>query len=87
VLFYVFHRLFNPKELNMLISGDGEGGSGGVDVEDLRQYVRYSGGYSEESTTVKLFWKVKILRQVVEAADLRCINHKTCFVLLFQSGS
>ncbi|GAX84732.1 hypothetical protein CEUSTIGMA_g12154.t1 [Chlamydomonas eustigma] len=51
-------RLFNPKELNMLISGDGEDGSGGVDVEDLKLYVRYSGGYTEESTTVKLFWKV-----------------------------
>ena len=46
----------------MLISGgaeDGTWGAGaGFDVEDLRQYVRYSGGYREDSSTVKLFWKV-----------------------------
>jgi|LauGreSBDMM110SN_4_FD.fasta_scaffold10378_5 ubiquitin-protein ligase E3 C len=52
-------RLFNPKELNMLLSGGGEdGASGTIDVDDLRRYVRYSGGYREDSTTVKLFWKV-----------------------------
>ena len=45
----------------MLISGGGEdgfGAGGGFDVDDLRQYVRYSGGYHDDSTTVKLFWKV-----------------------------
>ena len=57
----IFHRLFNPKELNMLISGGGEDGLGSVDVEDLKLYVRYSGGYREDSTTVKLFWKVGTL--------------------------
>ena len=45
----------------MLLSGGGEDGAlGTIDVEDLRQYVRYSGGYREDSTTVKLFWKVCI---------------------------
>ena len=48
----------------MLISGGGEDGVGAVDVEDLKQYVRYSGGYREDSTTVKLFWKVGTLSSI-----------------------
>ena len=48
-------RLFNPREFNELISG-GEGS--GVDVADMRQWVRYSGGYTGSSSAIKLFWKV-----------------------------
>ncbi len=33
-----FVRLFNPKELNMLLSGGHEDGSGSVDIDDLRRY-------------------------------------------------
>lgn len=48
-------RLFNPKEVNELLSG-GEGG--GMDAEDMRAHAIYSGGYGPDSSTVKLFWKV-----------------------------
>ena len=48
-------RLFNPKEVNELLSG-GEGG--GVDAEDMQRHATYSGGYSADSQTIKLFWKV-----------------------------
>lgn len=55
---HTWRRLFNPKELNQLLSGGSDDGSSAMDVEDLRRHVRYSGGYTEDSTTVKLFWKV-----------------------------
>ncbi|CAD7704872.1 unnamed protein product [Ostreobium quekettii] len=48
-------RLFSPKELNALLSG-GEGVD--VDVENMKSFTKYSGGYSESSATVKLFWHV-----------------------------
>ncbi|GIL94061.1 hypothetical protein Vretimale_394 [Volvox reticuliferus] len=56
-------RLFNPREFNQLLSGataDGPGGSGAMplDVGDMRRWARYSGGYSADSATVKLFWRV-----------------------------
>jgi hypothetical protein len=50
-------RLFNPKEVNELLSG-GEGG--GVDAADMQRHAMYSGGYSAESQTIKLFWKVRL---------------------------
>eukprot|EP00955_Chlamydomonas_euryale_P105996 365674-Chlamydomonas_euryale.AAC.13 len=53
-------RLFNPRELNELISGGGDEGLGGADIDDLRAHTRYSGGYHEDSTAVKLFWKVAL---------------------------
>ena len=56
---HTWRRLFNPKELNQLLSGGSDDGSSAMDVEDLRRHVRYSGGYTEDSTTVKLFWKVR----------------------------
>ncbi|WIA29294.1 hypothetical protein OEZ86_011799 [Tetradesmus obliquus] len=48
-------RMFSPSEINQLISG---GQGGGVDVEDMARYVKYSNGYSESSATVKMFWRV-----------------------------
>ena len=48
-------RLFNPKEVNELLSG-GEGG--GVDAQDMQRHATYSGGYSADSQTIRLFWKV-----------------------------
>jgi len=47
--------LFSPKELNEVVGG---GTAGDLDVEDMRSHTKYSGGYSESSSTVKLFWKV-----------------------------
>eukprot|EP01018_Ginkgo_biloba_P039591 Gb_22218 [translate_table: standard] len=46
--------LFNAREFNQLLSG----GEHDFDVDDLRNNTRYTGGYSESSRTVKLFWEV-----------------------------
>ncbi|XP_057818767.2 E3 ubiquitin-protein ligase UPL7 isoform X1 [Cryptomeria japonica] len=46
--------LFNAQEFNQLLSG----GEHDFDVDDLKSNTRYSGGYSESSRTVKLFWEV-----------------------------
>ncbi|OVA19458.1 HECT [Macleaya cordata] len=46
--------IFNASEFNQLLSG----GSHDIDVDDLRDNTRYTGGYSEGSRTVKLFWEV-----------------------------
>ena len=48
-------RLFNPKELNALLTG-GEGLD--VDIEDLRQQTSYKSGYSEYSLVIRSFWRV-----------------------------
>lgn len=34
------------------------GGDHDIDVDDLRKNTQYTGGYSEGSRTVKLFWEV-----------------------------
>ncbi|KAK2965376.1 hypothetical protein RJ640_024118 [Escallonia rubra] len=47
-------KLFNASEFNQLLSG----GKHDIDVDDLKNYTRYSGGYTEGSRTVKLFWEV-----------------------------
>ncbi|XP_039062914.1 LOW QUALITY PROTEIN: E3 ubiquitin-protein ligase UPL7-like [Hibiscus syriacus] len=47
-------KLFNASEFNQLLSG----GDHDIDVDDLRNNTRYTGGYSEGSRTVKLFWEV-----------------------------
>ncbi|XP_030453774.2 E3 ubiquitin-protein ligase UPL7-like [Syzygium oleosum] len=47
-------KLFNATEFNQLLSG----GYHDIDVDDLRSNTRYTGGYSEGSRTVKLFWEV-----------------------------
>ena len=48
-------RLFNQAEVNELLSG---GATGGADPQDMRSHAVYSGGYSPDSRTVKLFWQV-----------------------------
>ncbi|XP_051152386.1 E3 ubiquitin-protein ligase UPL7 [Andrographis paniculata] len=47
-------KLFNASEFNQLLSG----GDYDIDVDDLRKNTHYTGGYSEGSRTVKLFWEV-----------------------------
>ncbi|KAL8245218.1 hypothetical protein R6Q59_011476 [Mikania micrantha] len=47
-------RLFNAGEFNQLLSG----GNHDIDVDDLRNNTQYTGGYTEGSRTVKLFWEV-----------------------------
>ncbi|KAK9079365.1 hypothetical protein SSX86_001036 [Deinandra increscens subsp. villosa] len=46
-------RLFNAGEFNQLLSG----GNHDIDVDDLRNNTRYTGGYTEGSRAVKLFWE------------------------------
>ena len=48
-------RLFNPAEANELLSG---GDSGGADADDMRAHATYSGGYTETSRTIVMFWQV-----------------------------
>lgn len=47
-------KLFNATEFNQLLSG----GNYDIDVDDLRNNTRYTGGYSEGNRTVKIFWEV-----------------------------
>lgn len=47
-------QMFNNKELQVLISG----AEIPVDVDDLKQYTKYSGGYTDDHPTIKIFWKV-----------------------------
>ncbi|KAK4776106.1 hypothetical protein SAY87_024067 [Trapa incisa] len=47
-------KLFNANEFNQLLSG----GKIDIDVDDLRKNTHYTGGYSEGSRTIKLFWEV-----------------------------
>ena len=49
-------KLFNTQEVNQLLGG---GESGVVDVADMAAHAQYSGGYSKDHATVKLFWKVR----------------------------
>ncbi|KAI3937413.1 hypothetical protein MKX01_040079 [Papaver californicum] len=47
-------NIFNAGEFNQLLSG----GSHDIDIDDLRENTRYTGGYSDGSRTVKIFWEV-----------------------------
>ncbi|XP_042041687.1 E3 ubiquitin-protein ligase UPL7-like isoform X2 [Salvia splendens] len=47
-------KLFNASEFNQLLSG----GNHDIDVDDLKKHTQYTGGYSEGSRTIKLFWEV-----------------------------
>ncbi|KAK4348442.1 hypothetical protein RND71_031197 [Anisodus tanguticus] len=47
-------KLFNASEFNQLLSG----GNHDIDIDDLRKNTRYTGGYTEGSRTIKLFWEV-----------------------------
>jgi ubiquitin-protein ligase E3 C len=48
-------RMFSPREINLLISGEQRRG---FDVNDLKQNVVYGGGYTEKSETIVLFWEL-----------------------------
>lgn len=34
------------------------GGNYDIDIDDLKNNTRYSGGYNEGSRTIKIFWEV-----------------------------
>ena len=48
-------RLFSAPELSQLMSGAEDAD---VDIQDLREHARYSGGYTETSRAVVAFWEV-----------------------------
>ncbi|XP_027070608.2 E3 ubiquitin-protein ligase UPL7 [Coffea arabica] len=59
-------RLFNASEFNQLLSG----GNHDIDIGDLRKNTRYTGGYTEGSRTVKLFWEVVAGFEAIERCML-----------------
>ena len=80
-------RLFNPAEVNELLSG---GASGGADAEDMRAHATYSGGYSDSSRTIALFWQVRLVLRTnsifVPAPPLAAHQHRLFGVGGWQSG-
>ncbi|KAL3150396.1 hypothetical protein ABBQ32_000234 [Trebouxia sp. C0010 RCD-2024] len=46
--------MFNEEEVQMLISGGGEG----LDIADMQAHVNYAGGYHQEHPIIRDFWKV-----------------------------
>ena len=46
--------MFDHHELQVLISG----AAVPIDIEDLKQYTNYSGGYTADHVVIKMFWKV-----------------------------
>ncbi|AQK63815.1 E3 ubiquitin-protein ligase UPL7 [Zea mays] len=66
--------LFNANEFNQLLSG----GLQDFDVDDLRNNTKYTGGYTESSRTVKLFWEVYVSVQFCSF----CINGFLLFPVL-----
>lgn len=47
-------RMFDPKELQILISGTPTM----IDVNDWRAHTHYGGGYSDDCKVIETFWKV-----------------------------
>ncbi|CAG2116867.1 unnamed protein product [Medioppia subpectinata] len=47
-------RMFDPRELQILISG----APTPIDIEDLRRNTNYAGGYNNEHKVIVVFWKV-----------------------------
>lgn len=45
--------MFNEEEIQMLISGGGEG----VDIADMQANINYAGGYHPEHPVIINFWK------------------------------
>jgi hypothetical protein len=50
------------------------GGSQDFDVDDLRNHTKYTGGYTESSRTVKLFWEVCV---VVSSWSFNSMYHRS----------
>lgn len=47
-------RMFTPREIQLIISGD----HSEIDISDMQNNVIYTGGYSGNHETIKIFWKV-----------------------------
>ncbi|KAK6126292.1 hypothetical protein DH2020_039937 [Rehmannia glutinosa] len=64
-------KLFNSSEFNQLLSG----GDHDIDVDDLRKNTQYTGGYSEGSRTVKLFWEVRAALELSDPCNGYSFRH------------
>lgn len=58
-------KMFDPYELNTLISGST---AGGFDVRDLRENTVLSGGYQDDSPCIQWLWQ--LLQEDLEPEDL-----------------
>ena len=72
-------KMFNPLEVNELVGG---GESGTLSVQDMAMHTQYSGGYSKNDPSVKLFWKVLVRSALNTQAALPlnffcCLKHKS----------
>ncbi|ORX84424.1 HECT-domain-containing protein [Anaeromyces robustus] len=47
-------KMFSPAELQKLISGE----SMNIDIDDLRKYTNYEGGYFDQHKTIRNLWSV-----------------------------
>ncbi|XP_052278265.1 ubiquitin-protein ligase E3C-like isoform X2 [Dreissena polymorpha] len=47
-------RMFDQQELQVLISG----AAVPIDIDDLRTYTNYSGGYAADHPVIKMFWEI-----------------------------
>jgi ubiquitin-protein ligase E3 C len=47
-------RLFSPRELQQLISGQKKG----IDIDDMKRNINYAGGYAEAQPYVQAFWRI-----------------------------
>jgi ubiquitin-protein ligase E3 C len=64
-------KMFNQYELRILMCGI----STSIDVEDLMKHTHYSGGYSLEHLTIRLFWNVvKSLNDLQKSLLLRFVT-------------
>jgi ubiquitin-protein ligase E3 C len=49
-------QMFDPNELQVLISGSSDGGK--LDLVDMKSHTRYAGGYTSLDVSVRRFWNV-----------------------------
>jgi len=59
-------RLFSPRELQMMISGEDRG----IDIEDWKRNINYGSGYHESQPYVQGFWKIVSEMSIEEQRNL-----------------
>jgi ubiquitin-protein ligase E3 C len=59
-------RMFGPRELQLLISGDKRA----IDVADMRRHVSYAGGYADSQPYIEAFWAVVSAMTPTEQGEL-----------------
>jgi len=67
-------KMFDPYELNTLISGS----NSGFDLEDLKRNTHYAGGYEEDSPVVQWLWQLLEQEATVEDMGLFLMFATSC---------